>query len=485
MHGKRIIVAVVAGVAILAYIAYAMTSSGKAPAITEPVDDLAFAEGIVTASGVVVPARQAKLGFARPGQVKRVAVQVGDSVRAGQILAELESAGPQADVDTAQAALDMAKADLALLEAGPRSEEIEGAQATYRGALARYQQTEAGTAKAEIESAEAAVQATRERLTQAQASAKAQEAVAMAKLDSVQASLEVLTAGPKSEEVRSADLALEQARNTLWAAQIDRDGVKGTFGKDSYQGQAADARVAAGETAVNLAATSLLKLKHGPSAEELRIARAAVASAEAELAAVRETKDETVKAAESGMASATARLAQLKAGATTQERQIAASAIEGARAALALQQAGPSSAAVDAAQARVRQSEGMLRRSKADLEQVFLASTFDATVGAVMIAEGETPAPGTVAVIVGDTGNLRIETTDLRETSIARVRVGQTSNVNFDALPDQTFRGKVTRIAPMATPGSGGTNYAVTIDLEKPVASLRWGMTANVEIDTR
>mgnify|MGYP005839983429 CR=1 FL=1 len=430
-------------------------------------------------------ARQAKLAFTKLGTVKRVAVKVGDNVRAGQVLVELDSADAQADLDTAQAALDLARAELALLEAGSRPEEVESAEAAYRGALARYRQMEAGATKAELESARAAVQAAEEGLAQARASAQSQESVALARLDSARAALERLEAGAKSEDLKAAELALAQARNALWATQVERDGIKGTFGKDSYEGKAADARVGAAETAVEIAANNLLKLQQGPTQEELRIARAAVTQAEAELEAVQQTKETAVKAAESALSSARARLAQLTAGATAEEKAIAASTVESAKAALALRQAGPTQPAIEAAQARVRQAEGALRRAKAELDRAALVSPFDGTIANVAVNEGETPAPGTPVVIVGDVSNLRIETTDLRETSVARVRVGQPVEITFDELPDQKLKGKVTQMAPMANPGSGGTNYAVTIELDTSDPSLRWGMTANVEIDTR
>lgn len=485
MQKKRTILVVVAVLAVVAYGVYAGRSEDKASETTSQIDEFVIPEWIVSASGTVVPTRQAKLGFPLLGRVKRVAVQVGDTVRAGQVLAELDSADLQADVDAFQAALDLARADLASLDAGSRPEEIEGAEAAYRGALARYRQVEAGATRAELEAADAAVQAARERLAQSEAGAKAQEAAALARLDSARAALERLEAGPTAEEIKSAELAREQARNSLWAAQLERDGLKGTFGKDSYQGQAGDARVAAAETAVNIAATGLLKLKQGPTAEERRIAAAAVAQAEADLAAIRDTRDAAIVSAQSALASASARQTQIKEGATTQELDIAASAVEGARAALLLRQTGPTTPALEAAQARVRQAEGLLRRAKAELERSFLVATFDAAVGAVAIAEGETPAPGSTAIIVGDIGKLRIETTDLRETSVTRVRVGQPVQITLDGLPDQKLEGKVARIAPMATPGAGGVNYTVTIDLDNLHPDLRWGMTANVEIDTR
>jgi len=52
------------------------------------------------------------------------------------------------------------------------------------------------------------------------------------------------------------------------------------------------------------------------------------------------------------------------------------------------------------------------------------------------------------------------------------------STIPVDVLPDLTLPGRVTRIAPMATPGQGGTNYTVVIAVGEADVELRWGMTA-------
>jgi HlyD family secretion protein len=89
---------------------------------------------------------------------------------------------------------------------------------------------------------------------------------------------------------------------------------------------------------------------------------------------------------------------------------------------------------------------------------------------------------GQAIVALGDLGALRVETTDLSETDVARVREGQLVKITFDALPGKTLSGKVTRIAPMSTPGQSGVNYAVTVELDQTDPALRWGMTAFVDV---
>jgi len=54
--------------------------------------------------------------------------------------------------------------------------------------------------------------------------------------------------------------------------------------------------------------------------------------------------------------------------------------------------------------------------------------------------------------------------------------------ITFDALPGAVTQGRVTRIAPRASAGSG-VNYTVWIQLDEVPDGLMWGMTAFVDIE--
>ena len=53
---------------------------------------------------------------------------------------------------------------------------------------------------------------------------------------------------------------------------------------------------------------------------------------------------------------------------------------------------------------------------------------------------------------------------------------------SFDALPDVKVAGKVARIDPKAKEGAG-VNYTAVIQLDQIPDALRWGMTANADIN--
>ena len=78
---------------------------------------------------------------------------------------------------------------------------------------------------------------------------------------------------------------------------------------------------------------------------------------------------------------------------------------------------------------------------------------------------------------------MRIETTDLSERDIPAVQIGQTASVFIDAL-NETFDGKVVDIDRQSETVGGDVTYKVTIDLDQQPAGLRWGMSAEVTIQT-
>src|SRR5512132_4353149 len=63
----------------------------------------------VSASAFIVPLRQAELSFANVGRVKAVAVKVGEQVKTGQVLVELDTTLLEAKVREAEANLAAAQ----------------------------------------------------------------------------------------------------------------------------------------------------------------------------------------------------------------------------------------------------------------------------------------------------------------------------------------------------------------------------------------
>jgi HlyD family secretion protein len=145
---------------------------------------------------------------------------------------------------------------------------------------------------------------------------------------------------------------------------------------------------------------------------------------------------------------------------------------------------GPKPEDLSVAQARLENAKATLSAAEAALEDLELRASFSGTISELDVREGEWVTPGQLVLVLANLNDLRIETTDLNEIDAARVQPGDTVSVTFDALPDVQVKGKVESIAPKASPGTG-VNYTAVVVMDDWPESLRWGMTAFVDIEVQ
>lgn len=148
-----------------------------------------------------------------------------------------------------------------------------------------------------------------------------------------------------------------------------------------------------------------------------------------------------------------------------------------------LQRVGSGAEQIDKARADVDRAVALVDQAKATLEQTSLITPVGGTVVSVDAAPGEVVTPGKIVFVIADLSRMRIETTDLSERDIPAVQIGQQAEVFVDAL-NETFQGKVVDIARQSATVGGDVVYKVTIELDKQPKGLRWGMSAEVDIQT-
>jgi multidrug efflux pump subunit AcrA (membrane-fusion protein) len=92
----------------------------------------------VTATGTIkaMVGAEVKVGSRIPGRVEQLAVQVGDRVKTGQVIARLEQDDLYAAVEKDRADLAAAEAKLATVRNGARTQELQSAEAALRQAEA-------------------------------------------------------------------------------------------------------------------------------------------------------------------------------------------------------------------------------------------------------------------------------------------------------------------------------------------------------------
>jgi len=297
---------------------------------------------------------------------------------------------------------------------------------------------------------------------------------AEAQLANAEAQVEQLEGQPRATDVAPIERQVDEAEAVISQAVAERDRLaSGVIQSDIAEAEAELESAEAEREAARIDYDELQDELENDIVEDWEGERAAL-----QLLAARQS----VEAAQIGLAcargGASARMEEAEAGVRAAEAQLAVAEAQ-------LQQAGAGAAEqeIALAETEVAQAQTALREAQLQLERCERRTPFDGTVGMVHIRQGEQVRQGDPIVTLGDLSTLRVETTDLDEIDVAKVEVGQSVDVTFDAFPDRVFKGQVVRIDPVAEASSGGVNYTTIIELEELAPEIRWGMTAFVDIE--
>jgi HlyD family secretion protein len=115
-------------------------------------------DGVIIRVSGNIEVTDAEVSFKIPGRVEARLVDEGETVKAGQMVARLDSAELTQEAAALKAEVQAAQAALAELEAGSRPEEIAQAEASAAQAKARLDEMLAGSRPEELSAAEAVLQ---------------------------------------------------------------------------------------------------------------------------------------------------------------------------------------------------------------------------------------------------------------------------------------------------------------------------------------
>jgi multidrug resistance efflux pump len=366
-------------------------------------------------------------------------VEESDDVEAGQVLARLDGALLEAQIEAAQASLDMAEAQLAQTETGARPEQVREAEADLAqakasrdGAYRAWQDLVAlrdnpQRLDAQITRTQAQVAAAKAALSQAVAYKDA----AQIAYDNYGEALDKLNDIP-SRYRPGLQMSFHLIPNAYWKAWVGVNAAGATYDGDV--------------TALN----DLYGMRDNP--QELN---AQIDAAQAQY-----------RAAEAAVGMAQAQLDGLKAGATAEEIAVVEAEVEQARAGL--------------------DSLIVLR------DKQIIVAPVGGVVLEVNIHTGELAVPGGTMLTLGHLDRVTL-TVYVPEDRLGQVKIGQKVTVSVDSFPGRTFEGTVVLIADKAefTPRNVQTQeervnmvFAVEVRIPNPDHALKPGVPADAVIGT-
>ncbi|MDA8217704.1 MAG: efflux RND transporter periplasmic adaptor subunit, partial [Dehalococcoidales bacterium] len=458
---------------------------------TQPVADYLVASGTIEAEEV-------SLAGEVGGQISQFAVEEGQTVAAGQVLATIDTALLEAQIGQTQAGVDLARANAALVEAGARGEEVRQLEAAVAQATAARDGAKKGWENAQAVLAdplelEAKIDVARPQVAAAQASlerlqagaTEPEKAAAQAAVTMAQAKLDQAKKGATPEQIAIAERQLQIAKNQEYLTQQQTEEYSrrvygappGTPSTIVWSKGMGDAQLGIGYEQTKLAEAQLQRLEEGPTAADLKVAETQVAAAQANLDSLL-----AIRANPQSLAA--------QVDAAWAQYQGAEAALSGAQARLDAARNGATAEQLAVAKAQVRQAEAALGVLEAQLAKFTVKAPMAGVVIDRLASAGESVVPGGRLLTMANLDEVDL-VVYVPETQIGHIRLGQEVAINVDSFPGRTFTGTVTHIADQAeyTPRNvqsqrerANTVFAVKVSLPNAEHTLKPGMPADATL---
>ncbi|MDO8683365.1 MAG: efflux RND transporter periplasmic adaptor subunit [Armatimonadota bacterium] len=460
-----IIVAVV--LVVIAIVARSRQSAGNKPIIRTASVERGTVTASVSANGVLQPLTTIEVKSNVGGQIVKLSVDEGDTVKAGQLIARIDP------TDTATA-LEQSQADLA--------------SARSKVDQARLQQTMQHTQNvAQVDSARQGLASARARLAQAEDQAGVQPTLtnasinqAKSNLASAEASLKQTKTASIPQKLASAQSAYNQAKATVSTSEKDLARQRELLS----QGFVAKSVVEASE-------------------ERYEVAKAQLDSAKSKLDTIKDETDQDLSVAQSRVQQAKAELDNATANRVQDKlkRQELIAAQAAARQSEANLQSAIATRYVDRirggdivqAGAQVKRSQASVTNARKQLDYTTIIAPRNGIVVKKYVEEGSIVTAGRSSFSGAGSGVSIVDIADttqmfalvsVDETDIAQIEVGQEVDVTVEAYPDELFTGKVTKIAPQSVTDQNVTTIPVTVEIDLPDQRLKPGMNVTCDFIT-
>lgn len=400
----------------------------------------------VSVTGKVKAAQAVDLSFEKSGKVTKANKAVGDDVKAGDIIVQIDNADVAAQLAEAQASLRIQQSKLNELESGTRPEQLA------------ITKTKTDSAKADLDNAKVYLVDS------------LQNAYALAD-DAIRNKVDVFFLNPRSTNPQilfiptvTAETSLESGRVEVETRlQLMNNALKNISSNTDTTAVESQVKQSLGEIRlfldnISLSINALIPTDYLPLAT-LTTWKANVSSARTSV----NTAITNVLAGEDKI-------------------RAAQSAYNVASGQLTLDTSGTVSDEISAQEAQVAVAQANVAAMYAQYAKTFLKAPIDGIVTKQDAKLGETATPNIPLVSVMSNAQFQIEA-NIPEADIAKIKTGQTANVTLDAYgPDVLFHATVVLIDPAETIVDGVPTYKTTFQFEGTDVRIKSGMTANVDI---
>lgn len=434
--------------------------------ITAPVERGTVTSS-VSANGVLQPLTTVEVKSNVGGQVVELAVDEGDIVQPGQLIARIDPTDTQTAYEQSQADLESAVSRVN--------------QAREQLAMQNLQND------AQIESARESLAAAKARLLQAQEQSKIQPRLTNASITQAKSSLASAEASLKQtqnalipQKLSSAQAAYDQAKASHETAQKDQTRQKELLAKGFVPKSQVDV-----------------------AEEKYNVTKAQLESANRKLDTVKDETDQDLNTAKARVEQAKAELENANANSVQvkireQELVSAQAGVKQAEAALksaiaATHQDKIRQGDIIQAKSQVQRSQSALNNTKTQLGYTTIVAPRAGVITKKYVEEGSIVTAGRSSFSGSGSGVGIVDIADVSgmftlvnvdETDIASIKVGQMVDVTVEAYPNEMFEGKVVKIAPQSITDQNVTTIPVTVEIDLPDARLKPGMNATCDFIT-
>ncbi|KPJ57333.1 hypothetical protein AMJ49_01920 [Parcubacteria bacterium DG_74_2] len=407
----------------------------------------------ISETGQIKKGEEIKLSFKNAGRIKEIYVEIGEEIKSGEKLAQLDDTSLLIDLQTSKSGLKLAQAKLDKLLTGPSSEEIKIAETQVTNSQISLAIAQENLNQAyedaqnslddyylKIYNAFNVVNSIQrsyftgndqEGIKVRENKSKIENALIRTKLY-----LDIAKADPKNENI---DVALSEMKkaleNTFNALSVIRENCETA----TYQNLVSSADKTSLDNQRTYINTTLTNITN--SQQTISSMKLSLEAAEGQLQA---TKDN-----------------------------------------LALVTAKPRQEDIDLYESQVDQAQAQVRLLENQLEDAILRSPIDGQVIKINKKIGEQVQPMVQDVVISLLSDNPFQIkTDIYEEDIVKIKVGNPVDISLVSFPGQIFKGKIISIDPAEKLKEGVVYYEINIDFEDAPEGVKPGMSADLVIKT-